>query len=702
MPFAWLHRYPFLRLLCPLIAGIYCGDELIFQGQSDWVASCVFPLFFLFFGALLLLYFQKSYSLRWIFGVILFFFCFVLGAARVGRQLQLAEYTFPKLETTYRMTLTDTPRIKAKTVSCKVLLTGQIDSMSRKAKLNHIALIYLNRDSLSESLCWGDELLVYAKLSPPRNNGNPDEFDYARYLLRQRVSAIGFANGGTWKRISKDATPSFHQKLLGYRERILSVYRRLGFQGDDFAVLSALTVGYKEELSEEIRESYSVTGSSHVLALSGLHIGFLYAMLWFCLSWLPRNRRSTLLLRTLMIIVFLWGFAFFTGLSASVVRSVTMFSLFALSGLIRRKNFSLNTLFAAAFFMLLVRPFWLYDVGFQLSVSAVAAILLIQPGVYKCLPAIRSRPGEYLRGLVSVSIAAQIGTAPLVLFYFSRFPIHFLLSNLLIIPLVSVILYGAVGMLLLTPFLPIQVMVATGIKSLIGFLNACVRWVEQLPCGSVEGVWLYRWDVVGMYLFMFLLGHYLLYRQKRSLFFCLSCLLLVSTCHAVMQSMDRPRQSIVFYNVRNCPVVHCIASDGRSWLAYADSCPDEARLHKAVSKHWNRLRLERPRPVVANYEDDFFCFRNQILTFGGQRVCMVNNDLWRNKRAAKPLYINHLYICKGYKGSLKELAGIFSFRDVVLDASLADYRRRAYENECKQLGVRFISLSEKGSARFLL
>lgn len=195
MPFAWLHRYPFLRLLCPLIAGIYCGDELIFQGQSDWVASCVFPLFFLFFGALLLLYFQKSYSLRWIFGVILFFFCFVLGAARVGRQLQLAEYTFPKLETTYRMTLTDTPRIKAKTVSCKVLLTGQIDSMSRKAKLNHIALIYLNRDSLSESLCWGDELLVYAKLSPPRNNGNPDEFDYARYLLRQRVSAIGFANG---------------------------------------------------------------------------------------------------------------------------------------------------------------------------------------------------------------------------------------------------------------------------------------------------------------------------------------------------------------------------------------------------------------------------------------------------------------------------------------------------------------------------
>lgn len=702
MPFAWLHRYPFLRLLCPLIAGIYCGDELIFQGQSGWVASCVLTLFFLFFGALLLLYFLKSYSLRWAFGAIVFFFCFTLGAARVGRQMQLAEYTFPKQETTYRMTLAEAPRMKAKTVFCKVLLTGQIDSMVQKTRLNHTALIYLNRDSLSESLCCGDELLVYAKLSPPQNNGNPDEFDYARFLLRQQVSAIGFAYGGTWKRISKDATPSFHQKLLTCRERILSVYRRLGFQGDDFAVLSALTVGYKEELSDEIRESYSATGSSHVLALSGLHIGFLYAMLWFCLSWLPRSRRSTLLLRTLLIIGSLWGFAFFTGLSASVVRSVIMFSLFALSGLIRRKNFSLNTLFVAAFFMLLVRPFWLYDVGFQLSVSAVAAILLIQPWVYKWLPATRFRPGEYLRGLVSVSIAAQIGTAPLVLFYFSRFPVHFLLSNLLIIPLVSVILYSAVGMLLLAPFLPLQVIVATGIKSLIGLLNASVRWVEQLPCASIEGVWLYRWDVAGMYLFLFLFGYYLFYRQKRSLFFCLSCLLLVCTSHAVMQSMDRPRQSIVFYNVRNCPVVHCIAPDGRSWLAYADSCPDEARLRKAVSRHWNRLRLERPLPVVANYEDDSFCFRDQILSFGGKRVCMVNNDFWRNKQATQPLYINHLYICKGYKGSLKELAIIFSFQDVVLDASLADYRRQAYENECKQLGIRFISLSEKGSARFLL
>lgn len=232
-------------------------------------------------------------------------------------------------------------------------------------------------------------------------------------------------------------------------------------------------MGYKEGLSEEIRESFSVSGSSHVLALSGLHIGFLYALLWFCLRWLPGRWRAMAVLRTLLIIAFLWGFAFFTGLSASVVRSVFMFSLFALSGLSRRKNFSLNTLSAVAFFMLLCRPVWLFDVGFQLSFCAVTAILLLQPRIYRWFPGVHSRIGHYLCSLMSVSIAAQIGTAPLVLLYFSRFSTHFLLTNLLVIPLVSFIMYTTVIMLLFTPYFPLQSIIAIGVKWLIGLLNSC-------------------------------------------------------------------------------------------------------------------------------------------------------------------------------------------------------------------------------------
>lgn len=702
MLFAWLHRYPFFRLLGPLIVGIYCSDELICQGQSGWVASCVFPLFCSSLGILILSFFQKRYSRRWIFGVVLFLFCFVLGFMRMNRQMQAVEFAFGSEETTYRMFLVEEPQIKERNVFCRVLLTERIDSSYRKTTLNHKAIVYLSRDSLSECLGCGDELIAYTGFSTPANNGNPDEFDYARFLLRHQVSAIGNVHTGKWRRISQDAIHSFRQKAFDCRERVLAIYRHLGFQGDDFAVLSALTVGYKEGLSEEIRESFSVSGSSHVLALSGLHIGFLYALLWFCLRWLPGRWRAMAVLRTLLIIAFLWGFAFFTGLSASVVRSVFMFSLFALSGLSRRKNFSLNTLFAVAFFMLLCRPVWLFDVGFQLSFCAVTAILLLQPRIYRWFPGVHSRIGHYLCSLMSVSIAAQIGTAPLVLLYFSRFSTHFLLTNLLVIPLVSFIMYATVIMLLFTPYFPLQSIIAIGVKWLIGLLNFCVRWVEQLPWASFDGIWLYGTDVLGIYLFLFLLGYYLNTCKARNLILSVFCLLAVCTCHMVRQANDRPKPGFVFYNVRNCPAVHCLAADGHSWLIYADSIPDTSRLRKAVSGYWNRLHLEPPQAIITDYTGDMLAYRDHILSYSGQRICVVSDNRWRNKWAAQPLSIDYLYLCKGYDGCLKELLELFTVRTVILDASLSDRRRQAYGKECRQLDLPFISLPDEGSVSFML
>lgn len=702
MLFAWLHRYPFFRLLGPLIVGIYCSDELIFQGQSGWVASCVFPLFCSSLGILILSFFQKRYSRRWIFGVVLFLFCFVLGFMRMNRQMQAVEFAFGSEETTYRMFLVEEPQIKERNVFCRVLLTERIDSSYRKTTLNHKAIVYLSRDSLSECLGCGDELIAYTGFSTPANNGNPDEFDYARFLLRHQVSAIGNVHTGKWRRISQDAIHSFRQKAFDCRERVLAIYRHLGFQGDDFAVLSALTVGYKEGLSEEIRESFSVSGSSHVLALSGLHIGFLYALLWFCLRWLPGRWRAMAVLRTLLIIAFLWGFAFFTGLSASVVRSVFMFSLFALSGLSRRKNFSLNTLSAVAFFMLLCRPVWLFDVGFQLSFCAVTAILLLQPRIYRWFPGVHSRIGHYLCSLMSVSIAAQIGTAPLVLLYFSRFSTHFLLTNLLVIPLVSFIMYATVIMLLFTPYFPLQSISAIGVKWLIGLLNFCVRWVEQLPWASFDGIWLYGTDVLGIYLFLFLLGYYLNTCKARNLILSVFCLLAVCTCHMVRQANDRPKPVFVFYNVRNCPAVHCLAADGHSWLIYADSIPDTSRLRKAVSGYWNRLHLEPPQAIITDYTGDMLAYRDHILSYSGQRICVLSDNRWRNKWAAQPLSIDYLYLCKGYDGCLKELLELFTVRTVILDASLSDHRRQAYGKECRQLDLPFISLPDEGSVSFML
>ena len=208
-----------------------------------------------------------------------------------------------------------------------------------------------------------------------------------------------------------------------------------------------------------------------------------------------------------------------------------MFSILAMADMVGRQPLSLNTLAAAAWLMLFCNPAWLFDVGFQLSFLAVASILLIQKPIYHLIT-VKGRIGKYIWGLMSVSVAAQIGTAPLVMFYFSRFSVHFLLTNLVVIPFITIILYAAVIMLLL----------------------------EQLPYASIDGIWLYQSEILGIYIVGFLLTYYFMNRRYRNLLICLFSILLLGTYHSTLYWLDRPRTSLVFYNVRGCPAVHCIES----------------------------------------------------------------------------------------------------------------------------------------------
>lgn len=689
MQFASLHRYPFLRLLAPLIGGILCGDYLFSRGiYVSWLlfGGVLLPLFLLLVASS----FSKRFSFRWLFGLVACLLFWVAGTGIMNLRLQQTLCAFSESEAVYQVVLTEKPEVKERSLLCRVQ-TGDSKNL----------LLYLSKDSAGQQLKSGDELFVFARIAPPKNNGNPDEFDYARFLLHKEVSGTGFVGRGDWVWIASHPEQSLLQVALSYRDKILTIYRSLGFDKEEFAVLSALTVGYKDELDDEIREAYSISGASHVLALSGLHIGFLYALLLFCLRVLPERFKGFLLLRAALIIAALWGFAFFTGLSPSVVRSVIMFSLLALGSLFSQKGIPLNTLAIAAMAMLLFNPAWLFDVGFQLSFCAVVAISLIYPLLYRLLP-VSNRFLKWLWGLLCVSLAAQVGTAPLVLIYFSRFSTYFLLTNVLVIPLVSLIMYVAVIMLLATPFPAVQEAVAWVVKTLISTLNGSVRWVERLPFSSIDGIWMDRWEAVFFYLsvllFLFCVASF---RVKRVLTFEV-CVLLGTGYHLVRVLDARPEQSVVFYNVRGCAAVHCIATDGRSWLAYADSVPDERRLYRAASNSWNRQGLETPVAVVADYSSDEFCVSNHILTFAGCRVCMVNDDRWENKMAPQPLFIDYLYLCKGYYGQVEELTQLFTVKQVVLDSSLPNYQKERLSAECHRLGIHFISLSDEGSARFLL
>ena len=259
-----------------------------------------------------------------------------------------------------------------------------------------------------------------------------------------------------------------------------------------YAVLAAMTLGDKSALTKELRETYSVTGASHILALSGLHLGIIYLLLYR----LTMGRKRFWLSQA-AIIVSIWAFVFLTGMSTSIIRSATMISIYALFSVAGRHRSPVNLLCFTAIVMLLISPSALYDIGFQLSFSAVLAILLLMPLLEKLFPEDYLITHPFLRAIynmVGVSLAAQIGVAPLIAYHFGRFSTYFLLTNFIVIPAATVILYGALLVMLFPPLASVLLWV-------VDILNKALEIVSQLPCASIDGLHPSVFQVLCIYVF---------------------------------------------------------------------------------------------------------------------------------------------------------------------------------------------------------
>lgn len=677
--------YPFLRLLWPLVGGIVCAVSFCLQLPAWSLWGC---------GVLALAGWlaYRYAALAWLCDGLLACAFFGCGLFLAGREWGRTDCTFPAEKVYAHVRLEERPVAKEYGYACRVVTCPSEGLEAYQALTGGIGLrLCFGADSLLPALEMGDELLIYARVEAWAGEA-------ARYWRLQGVAGSAWVNAGEWRQMERTAPAGWMQTLRRARDRQMERYRRLGFSDDVLAVLAALTLGEREELDDELRENYSVAGAAHVLALSGLHVGLLTALLWVLFTPLCRWWRASRPLVSVVIALMLWLYALFTGASPSVVRAVVMSSIWLFSSWQYERPVSLNTWAAAAFLMLLVRPLWLFDVGFQLSFAAVAALVLFHPRLYGCWKP-RWRLLRYLWSLLSLTLVAQLGTLPLILFYFSRFPTHFLLTGLWVVPWVSVVLYAAVLLLLFTPFPTLQMAWASVVEWLIACQNRGVQWVGGLPYASVDGGSWDVWEVLLLYLCLGACVAFLLrpvYGRLRWVL-CLSGLLLAYQGWAEWR--DVPRQSLLLYEQRRSPVVHLLMGGGRSYLFASDSCPDTALLRQKWKKPWKRWRLDDPVPVCGESETESWLWKEGILSWQGRHVCMLTDNRWQAKRNRRPLPLLCLYVTDGYKGGLQELDSLFRPERVVLDASLPAYRQQRLAEECLRRGVACHTLRRKGSFR---
>lgn len=505
----FVEAHPFVRLVLPLMAGIAVAD----RGEGFTLIPYIYVLVVLtLIGTLMFIVHQiHSWDRRAAFGALSLLFFFVLGFSVCSHEWRNVQVTWPSEACVYEGCLTESVAEKPRSYLCPLHLTSQWQGDTCRAMDTDI-LLYLPKDSAVSALRVGQTVRFYGAVKPPANF--TPEFDYVRHLNHRGVTGTLYTR--RWALVDS-ISHGWRPRLLLMRDHLLDYYHQAGVAGDEAAVLSALTLGYKDELSEEVRQLYNVSGASHVLALSGLHIGILCAVLTGLLSLLLPGGRW-LVWRRLLALPLLWGFVWMVGAPVSAVRAAIMFTLLVVASCFTQVGFSLNTLALTAFGMLLYHPFYLFDVGFQMSFAAVASLLLLQPWMEGLLPRSRNRVVRYLWGITTVSLAAQVGVIPLILYYFSRFSPYALLVNLWVVPLTFVVVCLAVPFVLLF-FVPIpawQAGVGWMIEHLVTLMNNGLAWCNRLPGADVSGLSFSVGEVICLYASLFFLFYGLMNRKRRA------------------------------------------------------------------------------------------------------------------------------------------------------------------------------------------
>ena len=350
---------------------------------------------------------------------------------------------------------------------------------------NSKLLLYIQKDSLTLPKS-GDILLVQTTVKPGEMLG---DFDYGQYLRRQGIVGSAWANRQNWQVIG-------HQPLKGLRATAQQCqrwlhhrYSQMGIHEPELGILSALTLGYREELNSEVQQSFSTAGAMHILAVSGLHTGIVWGLIvWILtLGGLCKplyEQRIWQRLLTIITLIALWSYAFITGLSPSIMRSALMLTIIEIGWLFQRDSLSINNLSAAAVIILLINPLALWSVSFQLSFAAVASIVLVGRWMEKHV-LIRHKVGQYIGGLLIMSFAAQVGTLPLSLHYFNQTSNYFALTNLVVVPAAFLLLLMGLAALALS-WCVVGEWLADALQWCTYALRLFVEWIEGLPFATTH------------------------------------------------------------------------------------------------------------------------------------------------------------------------------------------------------------------------
>ena len=673
-------RSPLLRLFVPTAVGVCAAGRFEFGILEMSLVLLILCLSWFVFR---LSKSWKAYGLRHISGILFYLLFFITGwLIALANQPQLSRNHFNHHFNEgqfLQVHLLDVPVKKEK--SYKVIAeVVELISDTGAIKTQGELLLYFELDSAVESLEADDMLLMRCSVNDLDDIKNPGEFDQKLYLQRKGIFSKAYVKRADWELLQSHRVATLKGWLIGIREKLLKRLKNEGVEGREYAVLAALVLGKTSDIDKELLASYSGAGAVHVLAVSGLHVALIYVLLGPVLSFVfPAGKKRWL--KTLIPVVLLWFYAGLTGFSPSVLRAALMFSVFIVADNFQKENNIYNTMCASAFMLLVYDSNILFETGFQLSYLAVAGIVILQKRITAIYYS-RFKVVQWAWKLTAVSVAAQLATLPFTLAMFGQFPMWFILTNILVIPLSTVILYAGLAFFALSWWSFGAVFLAGLSSMLTRIMNDVMIWMETLPLAVISGISISTNEFFLLCAFICSVCHWLFWKKSLSLLPTLFFLIALMIMGFIDTIRTNRQQEFCIHALKRGDAFSFISRNELWFIADSNTCKD----HGLQDFHFKSFRTAKGIEKTQTIDIDELMIGKNVCVISIPledtnrlwSLCIVDGDIGAIDSLPR---CDYYYLRKNVKWKFRQtdVLGILKEKYVVLAAGFSVKKRQALD-----------------------
>jgi len=670
---------PLIRPLIFLIIGILVGTYFSFFSIPILILTSAIVLLILFISQQNVL----PYTFRKYIGLVISFGFFIAGYT-------LLSNTEPSLNPNHVIHFEDdkitavaivqsNPIVKNKVqVQVKLISRGEQETA---VKTSGKILAFFDVDDQSQDLIQGDKIYFNAKLNRTKTNSNPYSFDFKKYYATKGI--YHQAHILDWKYVRRGSPALL--RIGKMRGQLLDILAKHLPSENEYAVGAALCLGSKEALNDEIKNEYAGTGAMHVLAISGLHVGIIFSFLFTFLSLFKTRKSGWLLIKVLVTILLLWTYALFTGASPSVLRAALMFSFITISIYYRSNLETYNTLAAAAIALLIYDPNLLYDVGFQLSFTAVAGIMYFQPRIYAMLY-VKNKILDYLWQITAVGIAAQLATFPIGIYYFHNLPTLFILTGLFVVPFAYIILITSLALFTFSIFSDVITdLIGQFLYGLIWLNNSLIHLIFDLSAILNQYFSISLLGLGLLYFLIFLVDKFIKEGSLSALITSLALILVIGMYSMINERGHQNSGYFCVYQINKGSLIDITYQNQRNTISDLD--PQDKKVRYTTENLRQNFGV-----AGVNYNEKILPLKDQVYLAGNKSVAILQ----KNHPPAKKLDVDWVVLSDD-NIKPESTVNAFKFEKLVLDGNLSKSVREKWKTYLQDKGISYHDVKDDGA-----